>query len=202
MTPDVERLCGRLAATPSIFLAPVDPSKEGFVQVSAVVADLFRARADREPLVRELDDYELPARTKPATRKQARRHLRTAMLACWLLHDETFAALEGDALHRLLGERLRALSKIVAPSAFLDDPDRREELVRVCLDALGIAPAGERLEDAEDRLTTLDSVHRKRLLAEARQREEERERRRRELDALRRQEEEARRQAAKTTYED
>ena len=47
-----------------------------------------------------------------------------------------------------------------SPEAFVTDPDRREELARLCLKALGLRPAGETIAQAEDRLATLNSVER------------------------------------------
>jgi hypothetical protein len=44
--------------------------------------------------------------------------------------------------------------------------DRREELARLCLRALGLRPAGETAAQAEDRLATLNSVERRRVLHE------------------------------------
>ena len=52
------------------------------------------------------------------------------------------------------------------------DPDRREELARLCLKDLGLRPAGESLAQAQDRLNTLSSVERQRVIGAARQAEE------------------------------
>jgi hypothetical protein len=51
------------------------------------------------------------------------------------------------------------------------DPDRREELVRVCLAELGLRPRGETVAQAMDRLNTLDSVERKRVVDQTREAE-------------------------------
>jgi hypothetical protein len=53
----------------------------------------------------------------------------------------------------------------------INDPDRREELVRLCLKGLGLIPQGESAAQAADRLTTLDSVERDRVIRETRQAE-------------------------------
>jgi len=58
-----------------------------------------------------------------------------------------------------------------APS-FVRDPDRREELVRLCLRDLGLRPAGETVAQAQDRLATLNTAERQRVLQAARQAEE------------------------------
>ncbi len=52
------------------------------------------------------------------------------------------------------------------------DPDRREELSRLCLRALNLRPAGETAAQAQDRLTTLNTVERQHVIAAARAAEE------------------------------
>lgn len=194
MTPDVERLGGRLARVPAAFLAPVDPAKEGAILVHAVVADLCRDRAARPLLTKEIDRFRYT--------KVARRHLSLVAIASWLLHDPVFQGVPAERLLALLLDRLGPLAALVQPRAFVEDAERREELVRICLAAFSIVPAGASAADAEDRLTALDSVRREQLLADARAREGAREQRKKELERLRREEEEAKRQAARTTFED
>lgn len=194
MTADVERLTERLASAPAVFRAPLGA---GGPDLAAVVADLLRDRAatPAAPTVaaRFRTDGASPTRL---------RHLQLVLLATWLLHDEAFAGAAPEALAALLDERLAGLAAAVVPRKFVDDTERREELARTCLAAVGRTPAGETAAIAEDRLSTLDSVRRRELLREARARETERARRQKELDALRAQEEEERRQAARTTHED
>ena len=60
----------------------------------------------------------------------------------------------------------------VAARKFVSDPDRREELARFALARLGFRPAGETLAQAQDRLTTLNSAERARVLRAARAAEE------------------------------
>lgn len=54
----------------------------------------------------------------------------------------------------------------------MSDPDRREELARITLRALGLPVAGETPAQSEDRLSTVDSVHRQEVLVAAREAEE------------------------------
>jgi hypothetical protein len=55
---------------------------------------------------------------------------------------------------------------------FVHDPDRREELARLALARLGYRPAGESVAQAQDRLTSLSSVERARVMGAARAAEE------------------------------
>ncbi len=200
MSASVERLTNRLANTPIAFRGPV--SGADAVRVEAVVADLFRDRATRRLDPDQISRFVAGDPTTPARR----RHLELVLVASWVLHDPAFADAPADPLLALLEGRLAELATLVMPRLFVDDGERREELVRTCLAALDRVPAGETRAEAEDRLAVLDSVRRKALLLEARAREQvreaEREKRRAELARMRAQEEEAARQAARTTHED
>lgn len=198
MSASVERLTSRLASTPPVFRGRAAGED---VRIEAVVADLVRDRGTRR-----LEPAEV-ARFSAADSAPARsRHLELVLIASWLLHDPAFAGAPTDALLALLDARLAALAHLVVPRLFVEDAERREELVRTCLAALDRLPDGETSVQADDRLAVLDSVRRTALLRDARAREDareaERQTRKAELERLRLQEEEAQRQAARTTHED
>lgn len=191
----VERLTNRLANTPVVFRG------RDAVRIDAVIADLFRDRATRP-----LEPAEVARFAAGGTAAARLRHLDLLLVASWLLHDTAFAGAPADALLALLETRIAELASVVMPRMFVEDAERREELVRTCLAALDRLPEGETKAQAEDRLAVLDSVRRKALLRDARAREDareaERQKRKAELERLRLQEEEAARQAARTTHED
>ena len=153
----VARLTRRLADTPGDFLA--EPSE---VSVAAIVSDVLRlcggpglAGASAAGFVRE------------------RNELRLILIACWLVADEELVACGvPDVVRELLTSGLSRLAGLVDAEKFVSDPDRREELARICLRALGLAAAGESAAQAEDRLSTVDSVRRHEVLAAARAAEE------------------------------
>jgi hypothetical protein len=60
----------------------------------------------------------------------------------------------------------------VASRKFVTDPDRREELARFSLARLGYRPAGETVPQAQDRMTSLSSAERARVLQASRAAEE------------------------------
>jgi hypothetical protein len=97
-----------------------------------------------------------------------RNRLRLVLIACWLLHDEYFreAGIHEEPAMRFLMEDLEQLASLVAADLFNSDPDRREELVRCCLRALGLRPKGETEKQAADRLQTLDTTERAKVLAD------------------------------------
>jgi hypothetical protein len=170
--PPIELLTRRLAETPSEFLSPVLTTDKGAVNLAAVVSDL---------LVDLGGEALTPADSKRFESREKGRDdvLRLVLVATWLFHERWFVerARFAPGARAFLEEGLSQLAKIVKPAKFVSDPDRREELARLCLSALGLVPAGESETIARDRLTTLSSVERQRVLAETRKAQEEQRRR-------------------------
>ena len=98
--------------------------------------------------------------------------LRVILVACWLLHDPWFRSRSrfAEGARRFLATGLDELAEVAQAPQLIADADRREELARLCLKSLGLRPAGESV--AQDRLSTLDSVERSRVIREARAAEE------------------------------
>jgi hypothetical protein len=151
----VAHLTRRLADTPQDFLA--DPEA---VAVPAVVSDVL-LMAGGSPL------------SSPAPFDGDPRRRGLVLVTSWLVADPLLLACGPAALSDWLGSpELATLSGIVRPSLFVSDPDRREELVRLTLRALGVRPAGETAAQAADRLSTVDSVRRQEVLLAAKAAEE------------------------------
>jgi len=166
--PPIETLTRRLAECPADFLAAPRIGATGTVNVAAVVSDLLRDLGGAP-----LSD----AQTGPFVSRQARadrNRLGVVLVACWLLHDPWFqrSAQFAGAAGQLLSGGLREAAEATPADQFVSDPDRREELARLCLRDLGLRPAGESLAQAQDRLTTLNAAERRRVVAAARQAEE------------------------------
>ena len=166
--PALETLTRRLAECPPEFLALPRVGETGMIHVDAVVSDL----------VSELGGAGLsPEAARPfqsRNRKADRARLSIVLLASWLLHDDWFRGqpdLAGPVL-QLLRDGLAELAATTAAARFVSDPDRREELARVCLSELGLRPAGETIAQAQDRLATLNAAERQRVVKAARQAEE------------------------------
>lgn len=161
MGPSIASLTRRLQDTPGDFLAEPEINGRGMVAVPAVVSDLFVAYD--APML----DTTAGATFHPFDSDVNRNWLRCVLIACWLLHDPWFvAARPVDGAWALLSSGLGELSLALAAPLLVSDDDRREELARRCLHALGLVPDGETEAQATDRLTTLDSVERARVLAE------------------------------------
>jgi len=170
--PELEVLIRRLAECPADFTAEPRIGAAGQVHVAAVVSDLL------------VDLGGAPLGAKGAapfsgkTGKQPRNRLSLILIAAWLLHDPWFTNRREFAANakKLLETGLDEIAGLVPAKNCITDPDNREELARLCLDALLLRPAGETRTQAQDRLATLNSAERQRVIkaaqaAEARARE-------------------------------
>jgi hypothetical protein len=157
--PQLDGLLHRLAESPSDFLMGA-----GEIDVVALACDHFRALGVAIPNPKE-------RRALAALPGEA---LLLLPIVLWLLRDPWFVARPqfAEATWRLLrSDALINLAKLVRPEVIVNDSDRREELVRLCLKSLGLTPEGETAVQAADRLTTLDSVERERVIRQTRQAE-------------------------------
>jgi len=164
--PPLESLTRRLAECPADFLAEPRIGKAGSINVAAVVADLLR------------DLGGTPSRVQLAafdskSPKRDRNRLRLVLIACWLLHNAWFREHTGLAnyVSTFLVTGLTELAELTQAPKFVSDPDRREELARLCLQSLGLRPAGETDVQAQDRLATLNTAERQRVIKAAREAE-------------------------------
>lgn len=196
--PYLETLIRRLTECPADFLGDPTPApaksspsradtplkgtssvagKSREIRVDAVVFDLL-LDLDGVPLpISDLSTFKLA----PNADKNKMNRLRLILIACWILHDPWFLQeariprSEGSfsrKVYTFLSAALDQLATLVPAQQCLTDIDRREELIRVCLKELGYRPRGESLTQAQDRLVSLDSVERTRLIREARASEE------------------------------
>jgi len=158
----LESLTRRLAETPEDFLAEPRIGQTGRTHVAAVVGDLLRLWG-ASPEASQLAPF------AGSDVRRDRNRLAIALLFCWLLADDWFrrTQLATDPVLRLLEAEATELATQVAARKFVTDPDRREELARVALARLGFRPAGETLAQAQDRLTTLNSTERARVMKAA-----------------------------------
>lgn len=169
--PVLEGLTRRVAECPPEFLGePLRPDGRGDVHVAAVVSDLLSAMGGR-PLTEQ--EAERLAWSGNPEDKTVRNRLRCTLVAAWLLAD---ASLRG----RPRAERARGLllggiddmADHMNGKQLITQPDRREELARTLLLGLALRPAGESVAVAQDRLTTISSAERARVVREARAAEE------------------------------
>lgn len=168
--PSLEELTRYLAESPLIFLAePKQSCGLGRVDVAAVVADLTEwmggvrlTPAEAEKLRYPSDDRTLRDRPR----------LRLALLLCRPASHPGLCKQENvrPFLDLVLGG-CTELAKLVPADQFVNDPERREELVRFLLSSLDLVPAGESSEEAEHRLDALSSVKRDEVIRAAQEAE-------------------------------
>ena len=191
--PLLEHLTRRLAETSADLLVEPAVGPVTGVETGAVVGDVLRALG-----ARELDTRWLLTLHPAKVGKAERNLLRITLVASWLLADPWFRGKADTAkAQSWLRDHLQDLAAITAADACVKDDERREELARLCLKALGFLPQGEREAQAQDRLESISSVERKRVIAASRQvQEEARKRRAIEEERARKVREEMERKAA------
>jgi hypothetical protein len=157
--PQLDWLLHRLAECPPDFLGGANE-----IDITALTCDHFRALGVPIPAPQERGNLAaLPGES---------RHLIPIVL--WLLRDDWFLTRQqlAPATWKFLqSDALTRLAKLVRADAVINDPDRREEMVRLCLKGLDLVPEGESTVQAADRLTTLDSVERERVVRQTRKAE-------------------------------
>lgn len=161
--PKLEALLRRLADCPAEFLLELPGEEAAQVAPSAVVEDVLRALGGGALAPAEAASF-------APSGKAGRRRCLLAMVGAWVLADESFAGrpgLGGKAKDFFLELARGPLSDIHEPRLFVTEADRREELARLALSALGLRPAGETASQAEDRLAALDSVETRRTAQQA-----------------------------------
>ena len=169
--PPLELLTRRLAECPAEFLAEPRIGRHGQVRVVAVVADLARDLGG--PLLSSAQVEVFQPRGGDQAAAQ-RNWLALVLVGAWLLGDPWFRDGQrfGLGAVELLASGHNELAQLNVAGTFISDPDRREELARVCLNRLGLLPAGETAAQAADRLSTISSSERQRVLEAARVAEE------------------------------
>ena len=157
-----------LAEMPESFSAEPFGFANGEVSVVAVVADLYETYFGAFPA----EDL-LTAFRPTKTGKVERNRHRWVLAACHLLWHPALRGrgVEQAQLNRLLVQDLAQLATAESADSLRTEEERREELIRRTLQALKLALPGETEKDAEDRLTQVDSVERRRLLRAAAEKE-------------------------------
>ncbi len=173
--PEIDSLTHWLTDCPSEFYQlPIRSGRAGresMVDATDVPIDVVAIASDH------LRDLSLPSaeiqKAGNAIAKMTGTEQRMVAIAVWLLREPWLMGQTqlGSQVVRLLSGELRELACTINPVSTVTDPDRREELARLCLSKLGLRPAGETTEQARDRLNTLDSVERIRVVSQTREAE-------------------------------
>lgn len=176
--PQLATLLRWLGETPPPMRADDDAALSR-VSVRAVVHDLCEtlfaeagADADADAAMSSVADLLDAMDPIPGDAVTANR-LAWTLRFCWLLWNPGVRAQgsEAAALRRLFAQEVAELAAIVPVAQLELDADRREELVRRGLRAVGLRPGGETAAQAKERLRQVDSVEAHRLIKAAEDRE-------------------------------
>jgi len=182
--PPLESLIDRLIAIPGDFFIKDVKSSGSKVQihVPAIVNDLLLDTIGITLSDDEISKHFQENSSNKTGSKSVKNINYPALVAilCYIYKDKFFEnnkTLDESIKKFLLSQGLSELSKAVdSADEFITDPERREEICRKALDAAGYYPEGENEKNSADRLLTLDSVERKKILIktnEARKRAKE-----------------------------
>jgi hypothetical protein len=158
--PPLAELLRHVAEMPPAFRADAD--------VRAVVADLVETVCGQPATEATLAAFVAAGPTAAETNR-----LRWVLAGCHFLWHPAFrtAGVAREAVERLFVQELATLAGIVPVEELDRDEERREELVRRTLRAVGMTLPGESPNETEDRLRQVDSVERRRVLLAAAERE-------------------------------
>jgi hypothetical protein len=162
--PLLESLTRRLADCPAEFLLEPRVGDQGTIDIAALVCDLARAMQAVPPTRIAVAPLGIATDAVDVNR------LKLIAVAVWLLNDPWFLARPelSAKTQTLLSQGFDRIARVVKAETAVADPDRREELARLCLHGLGLRPLGETAAQAADRLTSLDSVERDRVIRQMR----------------------------------
>jgi hypothetical protein len=158
--PPLALLTRRLAQCPP---EAWDPASLAAAHVEAVVQDVLLDLGEQSPAPLPPVALESNARS-------------WALVGAWLLREPWFvqraSPASAQAARDWLQDEIPTLSQVLEARESLSDADRREEVARRALSALGLRPEGETPTQAADRLKTLDSIERQKVILEARRSQE------------------------------
>lgn len=156
---DVFELTTYLRKCPDIFLTSSDFFVEDGLNSVALLNDTHRVITN--DFFR--DDLKIPAEFIEDN------HWRAIHISTWLLNHPDFInnpALE-DKLYNFWFIELHEASSYVKPNEWISDDERAEEMVRLLLYCCEIMPQGENPDEAADKLSSLSSVQRHKVLKQS-----------------------------------
>lgn len=160
---DVFELFTYLRKCPDAYLQPSDFfGKEGLNSI-ALIYDTYRVVSN--DFLK--NDFDIPAsfNFKSVEDKQ----WRAIHISTWLLSHPDFIncpSIEGK-LYSFWFEKLLQASEYVKFNEWISDDERAEEMVRLLLDCCEIIPNGETKDEAADKLSSLSSTERHKVLKES-----------------------------------
>lgn len=153
--PDINTLHHRLTEYPKEWMTPQPPSYFYALMHDAVFA-----------LSESVQVSSLARFNRPFAQCE---WYQASLLVAYFLMDSGFKSFqyESDFLIDAIENTAKELSQAGSNTLYIQDVDRREEFIRVVLSAIKLRPAGETVNQAEDRLQAVSSLERVKVLKAA-----------------------------------
>ena len=160
---DVFELVTHLRKCPDIYLEPSSLIENEGLNSIALVCDTYRIVCN---------DFLKKGFKKPSDFNLAYigdNHWRAIHISIWLLSHRNFinSALIEDKLYNFWFEELSEASLYVKFKEWISDDERAEEMVRLLLHCCEIIPDGENQDEAADKLSSLSSADRQKVLKQS-----------------------------------
>ena len=160
---DVFELVTHLRKCPDIFLKPSSSLENEGLNSVALISDTYRLVCN-DFLKKE---FKIPSNFDLAYIED--NHWRAIHISIWLLSHPNFknSALIEDKLYDFWFEELSEASLYVKFKEWISDEERAEEMVRLLLHCCEIIPEGENQDEAADKLSSLSSADRQKVLKQS-----------------------------------
>lgn len=160
---DVFELVTYLRKCPDSFLKPSDFLSTDGVDSIALICDTYRMVSN--DFLKK--DFRIP--TAVSLKPIDDNHWRSIHIAVWLLSHSDFTNTPHieNQLFSFWFEELRKASVYVKYRDWITDDERAEEMVRLLLDCCKIIPYGENYDEAADKLSSINSADRHKVLKES-----------------------------------
>ena len=156
--PPVSELIHYIKQCPPDFLKAPVLKGQGEVYTEALVNDIWRFL--RKQTV-------APAKIDLKADQRSSEELLLIQICCWLATHPFFAGVSPEWFESLVHKGFKDVAGLVKPELWLSDEERAEELSRIVLREARVVPEGESKEEAEDRLDSVDTVKRRKVLEES-----------------------------------
>jgi hypothetical protein len=160
---DIFELVTHLRKCPDIYLEPSSLIESEGLNSIALICDTYRIVCN---------DFLKKEFKKPNDFNLAYiddNHWRSIHISLWLLSHRNFinSALIEDKLYNFWFEELSEASLYVKFKEWISDDERAEEMVRLLLHCCKIIPDGENQDEAADKLSSLSSADRQKVLKQS-----------------------------------
>ncbi len=157
--PTISQMIHHIKKCPSEFLRRPIQNKIGETHTAALVNDLLRSLSNQPTAVATFA-------LDPQSHTLAELHL--MQISCWALSHPFFSRVDTRLIAGFLKTGLKQVAGLVKTESWITDEERAEELARMIFSACNEIPAGESSSEAQDRLTSVDTVNRIKVIEKSR----------------------------------